>query len=490
MKILLIYPLPLLSDDITIMPEDQWAPLGLSFIAGNLRKKGHSVSIFDRFAVAAVRERDNDKLNGLMLDHVRMFKPDLIGFNTVSPLIFDTVECAAIIRPYHTGPIIAGGHHATALPELTLHRIPELDLVIQGEGEVVLSRLADGEEPFSLPGVFWRKGGNVVGSAPEQITNLDSLPFPAMDMLDMDFYTRPVRTIGRGQRLSTISLITSRGCTRCCSFCTESLTYGNGVRMHSPEYVLAWMQQILSQFTVNAFYFHDNDFLADENRASEICKRMIDLGLHRRVKSIIQTRVDRLNKEVLALLKRAGCTLIELGIEAADQRELDSIGKETTVDQNERGVRMCQKAGISPHANMMFGFSGETVVDLEKRLEWLKKVKGDFTCTLHLLTIDPGTLIYRENGAAFFERNPWTREGLASYYRENHLSATTNKERTAWIKKRYLPWWRRKNRLAVLRRNPPLTALHLLIERLMRIINRYTGKNTSFQRPKKQKDIL
>ena len=462
MKVMLIYPLP----HLTQKPGPHWLPLGLSFIAAAMQKEGHTVSIFDRFAAAASLGPNKETINSHMLQQLKEFKPDLVGLNAISPLIYDTTECATLIRREHTGPIISGGHHATALPELTLRKIPELNGLIQGEGEKVLPRLASGADPLALPGVWWRNGDTIEGSAPEQITDLDSLPFPALDLLDMHFYTRPGKSSIRAHYLSAVSLVTSRGCTQRCDFCTEALTYGLGVRMHSPGYVLEWIQRILAEYPVEALYFHDNDFLVNKERAAEICEKLIAAGLHHRIRFAIQTRVNRVDPEILSILKRAGCTLVEMGVEAVSQLHLDSIHKGTTVDLNLQALEMCGKAGISAHAYMMMGFRGETMADLEERLHWIKQASSNSTITMSMLKLYPGTRLYREKGATFFEDNPWNEEAVLAYYKKDHLSAIPHADRKAWLKKRFAPHLRRRNLLAILRRNPPKIILKLVMKKI------------------------
>jgi anaerobic magnesium-protoporphyrin IX monomethyl ester cyclase len=467
MKVMLIYPLPVMSRKA----EPNWLPLGLSFIASTLRQGGHEVIIFDRYASAARFGPDKAKIDGHMLQTLLSFKPDLVGFNAVTPLIYDTAACAGLIRQEFSGPLIAGGHHPTAMPELTLQKIPQLNGVVQGEGEIVMPGLASGKDPLSLPGVWWKNGNVIKGSAPEQIADLDILPFPALDLLDMEFYTHPGKKAIKAQYLSSVSLITSRGCTRRCAFCTEHLTYGKKVRMHSPGYILEWMHKILADYRINAFYFHDNDFLADKERAALVCEKIVEAGLHRKVKFAIQARADHLDPKILDLLKRAGCTLIEIGLETDSQDQLNSINKGTSVDMNRLAIEMCREAGIAVHAYMMQGFEGETINDLEQRLSWIKAAGGTFTVSLSNLQIYPGTALYREKGNSFFEDNPWTREEINNYYRTDHLSAVSSGERLAWTKEKLTPELRRRNRLAILSGNSMRTIVRIIFDKVKKKIS-------------------
>ncbi len=451
MRVLLIYPLPRHER----VPGPTWLPLGLSYLAAVLQAEGHTVSIFDRFSSQAVVSLDKEKINAAMLERIKSFQPDLIGFNTVSPLIYDTVECVDLIRQDFNGLVVAGGHHATALPALTLEKIAGLDGLIVGEGEKALARLAGGENPAVIPGVWWRNGGgSFAHTCAEQLFDLDSLPFPSLDLLDMSFYSRLGRQAIRSHYLTCVSLLTSRGCVKKCEFCSESLTYGKGVRFHSVAYVIEWLERVLAQYRVESIYFHDNDFLIDEGRVREFCERMLAAGKNRKIKWGIQARAERINSDILKLLRRAGCVLLELGIESALQEQLDAVNKGSSVAINEKAIDLCRREGIAVHANFITGFAGETIADMEKKLDWVKKTKPN-TFVWYPLQIHPGTVLYQKTGMNFFEQNEWTEESIHSYYSEDPLSAVSKEERKEWMKQHYAPFAIKRNRINILRVNPP-----------------------------------
>jgi anaerobic magnesium-protoporphyrin IX monomethyl ester cyclase len=478
MKILLIYPRPLYPK----IPRGAWVPLGLSFIASSLRQHGNRVSIFDRFAYQSKTGNDRPRLDAVMEEQIRAFGPDLIGLNTVSPLIYDTVACVNLIRQSFSGPIVAGGHHATALPQSTLLKIPGLDAVVEGEGEGPMVQLAAGVDPAQIPGLWWRRdGGKIVHSPPAVNRDLDRLPFPAFDLLDMAFYTRPGKHTIRGRSLRTLSLLTSRGCVRRCDFCTESLTYGAGVRYHTPEYVLNWIEHALGQYPVQGIYFHDNDFLIDEPRARAICEGMLSRGIEKRISWSIQTRVDRVGPGILRLLKKAGCVAVEMGIESALQEELDSVHKGTTVELNEKAISLCRREGLSVQLYMMTGFEGETINDLERKLEWIKKIKPN-TFYWFPLQIHPGTALYDRKGSRFFEESEWTEREVSSYYERDLLTSILPEERKAWLDTRYAPFHRRHRWLSFLKVNSPRDIVRFLWDELTAWID--------LKKPKKNLDKL
>ncbi|MCJ7806364.1 MAG: radical SAM protein, partial [Clostridia bacterium] len=237
---------------------------------------------------------------------------------------------------------------------------------------------------------------------------------------------------------------------------------------HSPEYVLEWISRLSTEYPIRGLYFLDNNFLVDRERAADICEKLIATGLHRKIKFAIQAGVSCIDPEIVKLLKKAGCILLEMGIETSSQAQLDSVHKGTTVDMNRQALEMCRRAGLAAHAYLMQGFKGETMSDLERHLNWLKKAGNHFTVSMGMLQLYPGTQLYQKYGNSFFEENPWTEEAVTTYYQQDHLSAVSPAERSKWHKKYFKAAARRRNRLAILRHNPPTLIFRLLLGKIWR----------------------
>jgi len=431
----------------------RWMPIGICSMAAVLDAQGHETMLFDRAAVYDLLGKDRLRTRDAMKRAILRFSPDMIAMSTVSPAIFDTVDCVQFIRTFYNKTVIAGGHHVTALPEMTLRRIPGVDLAVSGEGELVLASLAKGDDPFSIPGISGRKRDGIVSLPPQKIAVLDALPFPKMDILNLTYYLKKNPVTIRGFNLSVATVLTSRGCPHRCAFCTESLTYGPGVRFHSPEYVLACLREITGRYAVNGLYFLDNDFLANRDRAEAICALMMDNGFQKRLKWAIQTRADRIDGPILSVLKKAGCVKIELGIESGHQHHLDQVNKNEDSAAGERSLRLCRKNGVRSHAYMLMGLENETIEGLNRQLAWLKQLKPD-TSTWSLLHMYPGTLLYRRKGDRFFETQSWSETAVNAYYSRSHLSGIPDEERRRWVETRLNPWLRQISVLSHLRNNP------------------------------------
>lgn len=431
----------------------RWMPIGICSMAAVLKAHGHEAMLFDRTLEYRLSGGDRSKTQAAMIQAIRTFSPDMIALSTISPAIYDTADCVQFIRPFYNKTIIAGGHHVTAMPGLTLKRIPGIDWAVSGEGEFVLASLAKGDDPYTIPGITGRKGNDMVSVPREKITSLDALPFPKMDILNLPYYLKENPATIRGFNLSVATVLTSRGCPHQCSFCAESLTYGPGIRFHSPEYVMAYLKELTGRYPVNGIYFMDNDFLANRGRAETICRLMIEQGFGSRLKWAIQTRADRIDAPILFILKKAGCVKIELGIESGHQHQLNQVNKDEDLDASETALRLCRENGIRIHAYMLTGLENETIGSLDRQLAWLKRLKPD-TSSWSLLHLYPGTLLYQQKGEDFFESHPWSETAINDYYSRSLLSGIPEKERRRWVESRLNPWLRQISVLSHLRNNP------------------------------------
>lgn len=472
MRFLLVSP----RTEFQVRPLNTWTPLGLISIGASLKAKGHEVAFFDRYALSVISVLGKKRVNEMLIAKVLSFRPDVIGFNTVSPLIYDTVECVSLIRPLFPGFMIAGGHHVTALPEESLRKIKGLNGIVAGEGEQALVQFAEGRDPCHIPGFWWKSpGGTIHHTPPVQIEPLDDLPFPDYSLLNSRFYLQKNHRTIRGFFLSSFSITTSRGCVRRCEFCSESLTFGRGVRFHSPGYVAEGIRTLLARYPIDGIYFHDNDFLIDRERAEKICEAILPLQYERRFQWAIQARADRIDRDIIRRLKKAGCVLIEMGVESSFQKNLDSIGKKTNTERIEKAIAICRGEGMSVHAYMITGLEGETIDTLEKELAWLKRVKPH-SFSWSPLAIHPGTALYEKKGNRFFELQEWDRETVLRFYEQPPLSTLSPEEKKNWLRKHYVPYHLKTHLWHLLMKNYPGKVFPILVMQGIREIHKLLDK--------------
>ena len=412
MKVLLIYPL--LSRKRAKVDENKqfWPPLGLAYIAAVLERAGHTVSILDRDIVLRKEGLDFEKVDDVTLREIKNFKPDFIGISATTPNMLDVNDVSKMIKRAAPGvPIVIGGPHATALPVETLEESAAIDIAMAGEGEETWIDLVKGTNLSDVKGIAYRKDGKaVLNEQRGHIADLDSLPFPAHHLLDMEFYLRPSRFTSRNLSLRTTSIFTARGCPYRCSFCAGPIVFPGKVRYHSKERVIAEIDNLVNKYNVEALYFAEDMFLASKKRATELLEEFIRQPWSKRLKWFAQARVNVIDPQILDLMKRAGCVGVEYGFESGSQKILDAMSKVSKVEENMKAALMTRKAGMRFQANIIVGYPGETKEDFADTIKFLEKVKPS-NVGFNIFMPLPGTSIYRELKAAGRPIPPWDEIG-------------------------------------------------------------------------------
>ena len=376
-------------------------PLGLAYIAATLEGEGHEVRIVDRVAIKyRDGEADLKELDEITKREILKFEPELIGIGATTIQVYDLSHVARMIRQVPEGgnyPVIAGGFHPTAEPDLTLTDYPEIDIVCRGEGEFTILDLASGKKLEDVPGLTFRKKGELC-STQDRVPphNLDILPVPARHLLDMDFYCRRNDRVISCIPLKVATMLTSRGCPYDCKFCSSRLIY-KSPRYHSPEYVLREIDLLLENYPIEAISFVDCELLPTRKRLKKICEGLIEQKLHKKFKWGCSLRANLVDKEILALMKQAGCIFVNYGFESGSQRMLDSMNKRVTVDDNYRAARLTNEAGILVNSAMIINLPGETEEDMLATIAFLKNNGNRIYSTgLNPLLPLPGSPYYRE----------------------------------------------------------------------------------------------
>jgi anaerobic magnesium-protoporphyrin IX monomethyl ester cyclase len=307
-------------------------PLGLLSLAAIARKFGHTVKIQD-FVIG------NENLCGNW---------DLAGITAMTLQIDHAHRIGKGLRTFKV-PTLLGGVHITAEPLTTLKKYPDsFDEVMIGEGEWQFSN----------------KLGENLG------LELDDLPFPAYDLVDLSKYR--VSPIGAKSK-NAVGLVTSRGCFGKCEFCSKSV-FGNKIRCHSASYVVNLMDKLYLDQGVSDFLFYDDLFVGNKSRLHNICEMLLE----RHYTWSCCSRIDTLHFDTMRLMKRAGCTMIEYGIESGSQKILDLMKKGITKEKITNAIKMTRKAGILSKGNFIFGYFGETEDTIRETIKFAKNLPLDY----------------------------------------------------------------------------------------------------------------
>lgn len=382
MNISLVFP-PSIYQTKQTMP-----PLGIAWLAAVLRENGFkNVFLID----AVVNRYSNEKI----IELLKKQDPDIIGLSFGTQNRFYGFDSARLIKKnFPKVLIVAGGPHPTLTANNTLQNIPEIDIVVRGEGEYsfldLIRTINKKEDLRKVKGIsFKNEQGKVIHNPNrEPIQDLDKLPLPARDLLPIDDYKQKIPL---SDKICT-SVITSRGCPYNCVYCSTSEQWGHKIRHRSAKNVVDEIEYLIKNYKLDGVGFFDDVFTMDKERVIEICKEILRRKLN--ISWWCEVRANTIDKEIVQWMKRTGCEHVSLGIESGSNRILKNIKKAITVEQGIKAVKIIKKANIKLKVFFMHGLPGETYQDIKKTvflsryLEYKFKVDGS---TQSLTVIYPGT---------------------------------------------------------------------------------------------------
>ena len=386
-RVLLIHPVggckQAASSDI-VRKANLMPPLGLASIAAWLEQAGLRADILDFNA--------DPGSESCLEEHVRSTQPGWVGFSCTTSAFLDAAGLARQIKAWSPSTVtVVGGAHISALREKVLADYPQFDYGVWGEGEETLCALMRGDTA-DRAGLIYRDGGALRCEGRRSPgLDLDRLPFPAYEKLPGYpwRYTLPIFNYPRAPNASFIS---SRGCPCACSYCDRSV-FGSDFRCNSADYVYRHMRHMRDRFGVKHLNFYDDQFTLDRRRVLDLAQRLADepLGLTFNCAA----RPDRLDTELLAALKRAGCWMISLGIETGDPELLARHRRGGDLDRLAAAIRMIKRAGLRVKGLVMLGLPGETEASIRRSMRYVTSLPID-DLNVAKFTPFPGTPLYRD----------------------------------------------------------------------------------------------
>ena len=365
----------------------EYPPLGLLYIASVLRDLGRTVSFLDEGALVEPAER--------FLDAFNTSRPKYVGLTLYTTNLFRAYEIIGRIRERAPDTIIiVGGPHATALPEYTLQECPLIDFLVAGEGEITLTELLAnldaGGDGKNIRGLYVRtetkEDGIAFTGEREYIADLDALPFPAHDLVNLDAYQK--NPISLGKRVGV--LITSRGCPYNCTFCNKAV-FKSITRRRSPGSVIREIRWLIDTSAIDEIYFQDDLFALDRHWLGEFTRLLRQNNI--RLPWRMRARVDILREEDYRALKEVGCYLIQFGVESGDDEILMDINKQITTRQVAEAFAMARHQGLQTYGFFIFGHRLDTYETIVRSFALAKRIRCDFT-SFFLLVPFPGTDVY------------------------------------------------------------------------------------------------
>ena len=219
------------------------------------------------------------------------------------------------------------------------------------------------------------------------VEDLDSLPFPARELMNNKLYPRP----DTGKSMATISV--SRGCPFSCFYCLTPVVSGKKVRKRSCKNIVDELQECVEKHGITDFFFKADTFTVDREWVIEVCREIIKRNLQ--ISWGTSARVKPLDEVMLKMMKQAGCWLMALGIESANDETLKRIKKGATAQDAVNGVKMIKAIGIKIYAYYMIGFPWETRQHIRETIDFAKKLNCEFV-EFHIAVPFEGTEYYNQ----------------------------------------------------------------------------------------------
>lgn len=372
-----------------------YAPLGILYISAYLKAQGFAVKVHD----TTFSNRDETA------QYIKRERPPIVGIYTNLMTKLNVLPMIKLCKEVGSR-VVLGGPEPPYYAENFLDA--GADVIILGEGEATLAELIPAlaqrgsNDLHGIPGIIFRDADCKTVRNPLRplIKSLDTLPFPDREAIDLGKYMDTWRA---HHGISSVSLITARGCPYTCKWCSHSV-YGNTHRRRSPENVIAELEYILERYNPDQIWYADDVLTIHRSWFLKFEAMVTKRGFARPFECI--SRADRLDPEVIAALARMGCYRLWIGSESGSQRILDAMNRRTQVGDVQEKVKMLRQAGIETGMFIMLGYEGEDISDLEATVDHLKKSNPDVFLTTVAYPIK-GTPYYNEIESRVIDTMEW-----------------------------------------------------------------------------------
>ncbi|MDP6522868.1 MAG: radical SAM protein [Kiritimatiellia bacterium] len=455
---LLCVPLPAFLETPPFMPD-----LGLGYIAAAMRRDDLGVKLQDWNCKYTPDEF------GEFLDREQF---GVVGMKVFTVNFKGALRSLALVRESlpDTVLIIGGPHPSTADQKFIFDEFPMIDLAFRGEAETAFPRIIrlletiDGKrdrisevraELAKIPGVVWRDSDGSAKWSDPILEDVDSLDFPAWDLIPPENYPFPVPREITGDRHTAVApIVTSRGCPFSCTFCCAHLINGRHTRYRRAESIVDEMELLSREYGASYFTFVDSSFMLNRKHLRSVCEELSRRKLPILWECIYEVQQDDPDQddldETLQLMYGAGCRKMIVSVETASPRIVKRVGKDFSVENIRAVHKKIREHGIITHGFFMFGFPGETVRDLKATAAFaLREPFNDVSFSVCIPL--PGTEIYRELQEKHgFDRIDWNSYNVTCPpYRVAEISPglffrlATMANGTAVLKNRNMPLRRR-----------------------------------------------
>ena len=364
-------------------------PLSLGYLAATLKQlPGVTVRIVDAYG----EDLNTDAATARIL----ALQPDVLGVSSTSFCFQAGLRLVNSIKAQKRDTLtMMGGYHPTMFDDLMLKEAPQLDLILRGEADHSLpelcSRLMRGQSTDGTPGLSYRSNGHVVRGVPQQIDDLDSLPFPDRNAMDFAGYFYQFGGFYLPDIPLAANVVSSRSCPFKCTFCPKLFPEWR-YRIRSAENVFQELLELSSRGVEIAF-FQDENFSHNVRRVEKLCRMIIDHRLNMRF--AFQGTIHHLPDSVFQLMQEAGFDALFVGVESGSNDQLKRYRKPSRNENLAISIRRAKAAHMAVIAFFIHGGPGETAADAQATQQFIREVQPH-VCGASELSVQPGTVLWDE----------------------------------------------------------------------------------------------
>ena len=364
-------------------------PLGLGYLAGILRAHGHHVDILD----CAIMKESYPQL----LPRIKSLNPDVIGITALSSYYNEMRRLAGVLHTLQI-PIILGGVHTSAIPELSLRQC-RANLAVVGEGELTTLELMDKWQDEAirkdLKGIAYLEENQFkINPNRELIPNLDELPFPAWDLINPLKYP-PLPHGAVMKRYPAAPILTTRGCPYSCVYCASTQFWRRTFRKRSAQNIVDEIEYLVNTFKIREIHIWDDNFTLIKKHVVDFCREILRRKLDLTFACPNGVRIDSLNKELLTLMRRTGFYSLTFAIESGSQALLEQANKKIDLKIIPEITKMAKDLGYQIPAYLMLGFPNETYNTARQTIQFVKNLPIDRT-VFFLVQPLPGSRLFND----------------------------------------------------------------------------------------------
>ncbi|MBF0298391.1 MAG: B12-binding domain-containing radical SAM protein [Oligoflexia bacterium] len=415
-QIILAIPIP---EDQGLRPSFYPPHIGLAYMAAILIKNGYQVKIFD-----GLKHPSYSSLKEIL----HSFIPSYVGISAYTRDIKSANHMAQFIKNMQPNcKIIVGGPHATMLPKQTFLEFPLFDFIVSGEGEFSILNIVKNHDLSTKDKECNRNTDNSIFYQEQTFVDLDLLPMPAWDLFELKHYKVLPYTNQQplmGDREFAVQI--SRGCKHACSFCAHG--HGKVVRLRSVNNIINEIEFLIEKYNAKSALFMADTFTSNRDYVIDLCQNLIKQKINSKFTWHCCTRVDKLDLELIKIMKEAGLVGINLGVESGDADVLKSVNKNFSFDHLKEIITLFKELNINTTANFIIGLPSENINSIKKTIYLPIKLQIDFATFTKFIPY-PGTKLTAEleakNKILTKDWNKYDTQRFGLLFKHDNFSAVT-----------------------------------------------------------------